>query len=103
MVDTNENFTQYQYGETEFLNISNRWSRKNIRRLVSGEEGVLLHFLKEKCTFVIFDEDGNKLTHETINEENIENIDILLHNWISTTLVEHIDFLLSLVQKREEE
>lgn len=94
--------TRYEYGESgEYVEISDKWSRKSIQTAMG--DGGLLWTLNNKCDFFLIDENEKEVTPKTLTEEAVTNFDILLHSWLSETIVRHIDFLLQSVTKESEE
>lgn len=97
--------TLYEFGNN-WIRISNSWSRKSIN--VLGQDGGLLWALNSKCQYVIYDEygDGFSNVEEDFKEftiESIENIDILVHSWLSKVISEHVDFLVEILRLKNTE
>lgn len=84
--------TRYEKNNGEYLNISNSWSRKSIRFIFSEETGTTLWTLQNKCTFSLRDEYGVLRTEDSL-PDCFEDFDLELESWISTKIIEHIDFL----------
>lgn len=99
---SNSSDTLYEFGNN-WIRISNHWSRKSINKL--GEDGGLLWALNSKCQYVIYDEFGSGFSSDDVmfTDDSIENIDILVHGWISRVVSEHVDFLVEILRLKNTE
>ena len=83
-----------------WIEISNVWSRRSLKTVLSDEGDTILFALQNKCECNLLDEDG--LMIEEITSDTLDTVDLRVYAWISSTIAEHIDFLLGSLRTKSE-